>query len=156
VDVKRIAGILLLTVGWIGAAAGADDLRIAGPATSADEFRVVVHEGVRGTQISRQALSTIYMERFARWSDQTPVTPIDQSLQAPARKTFTSRVIGQPVSAVMAHWHRRMADGRGRPPSVLGSDDEVLAFVAQNRGAVGYVSAAAEIPAGVKVLALTP
>ena len=34
------------------------------------------------------------------------------------------------------------------------SDDEVIADAEKNRGAVGYVSAAASLPASVKVLAI--
>jgi hypothetical protein len=37
---------------------------------------------------------------------------------------------------------------------VKASDEEVLAFVAATTGAVGYVSKAASLPAGVKAVAL--
>ena len=35
-----------------------------------------------------------------------------------------------------------------------GSDEEVIAFVAKTEGAVGYVSKAAVLPAGVKAVAV--
>ena len=46
-----------------------------------------------------------------------------------------------------------MFSGRDVPPAIAKSDAEVLAFVRANRGAVGYVTAGADL-AGVKVLAV--
>jgi TonB family protein len=43
--------------------------------------------------------------------------------------------------------------GRGSEPKVLGSDSEVVAYVARTRGAIGYVSGAASVE-GVKTLAI--
>jgi len=43
---------------------------------------------------------------------------------------------------------------RERPPLVLGSDEEVLAFVAANPGAIGYVSRGAATNEAVRVLTI--
>ena len=42
--------------------------------------------------------------------------------------------------------------GRGFPPVEKSSDAEVAAFVAGNASAIGYVSSAATLPNGVKVV----
>ena len=45
-----------------------------------------------------------------------------------------------------------MARSHVRPPPSKASDEAVLAFLVKKKGAIGYVSASAEIPPGVKVL----
>ena len=64
-------------------------------------------------------------------------------------------VLGMPVAAAVQYWQGQMVAGnRLRPPSVRGSDAEVIAFVAKTEGAVGYVSKAAALPPGVKAIAV--
>jgi hypothetical protein len=48
-----------------------------------------------------------------------------------------------------------MANRRVLPPPSKASDEEVLAFVASKKGAIGYVSPGLEVPSDVKVLTLS-
>ena len=55
---------------------------------------------------------------------------------------------------MQSYWQNRIRTDREIPPPVKSSDDEVIAHAEKNKGAVGYVSAAASLPASVKVLAI--
>ena len=58
-----------------------------------------------------------------------------------------------PVAAALQYWQKQMfGSSPVRPPAVKGSDAEVIAFVAKTEGAVGYVSKAATLPAGVRAV----
>ncbi len=46
--------------------------------------------------------------------------------------------------------------GRGIPPAQFSTEGDVMAFVASNRGAIGYIAAATADRAGVKVIAVRP
>jgi ABC-type phosphate transport system substrate-binding protein len=60
-----------------------------------------------------------------------------------------------PVAAAVQYWQKQMFEANPRrPPAVKGSDAEVIAFVAKTEGAVGYVSKARALPAGVKAIAV--
>ena len=63
------------------------------------------------------------------------------------------QVLRRSPEAVRNYWQQRIFTGRGVPPPELASDEAVLAYVREHRGAVGYVSAAAET-SSVKVLEL--
>ncbi len=133
-------------------------LLAAGPAAAQDGFKVVVHASVAGTQVKRQALAALFLKKATRWGDGRLARPVDQSARSPVRQRFSMDVLGQPVAAVTLYWQREITSGRATaerlPPSVKGSDDEVAAFVKATEGAVGYLSAAAAVPDGVKVLKL--
>jgi ABC-type phosphate transport system substrate-binding protein len=127
----------------------------ASPSVSADvPFRVIVHPQVKGSQIPRAALSSIFLKQAPRWGDGSPVQPIDQSVQSSVRKSFSADVLQQGIVAVQVYWQRKMSTGVV-PPPVKTSDEEVVAYVASTPGAIGYVSAATPLPDSVKAVEVT-
>lgn len=127
----------------------------ASPSVSADvPFRVIVHPQVKGSQIPRAALSSIFLKQAPRWGDGSPVQPIDQSVQSSVRKSFSADVLQQGIVAVQVYWQRKMSTGVV-PPPVKTSDEEVVAYVASTPGAIGYVSAATPLPDSVKPVEVT-
>ena len=142
----RRAFILALAVGTAASAS---------PSVSADvPFRVIVHPQVKGSQIPRAALSSIFLKQAPRWGDGSPVQPIDQSVQSSVRKSFSADVLQQGIVAVQVYWQRKMSNGVV-PPPVKTSDEEVVAYVASTPGAIGYVSAATPLPDSVKPVEVT-
>lgn len=118
-----------------------------------EPYTVIVNPANPATQIKRSALAVIFKKEMVRWNDGSPIVPVDQSARAPVRSAFSNLALGEPVVAVLAYWQRRMAQGR-LPPVVKSSDDEVVAFVRANRGAIGYVSAQVTLDGTVKSLKL--
>jgi len=128
---------------------------IAAPVVSADvSYRVIVHPQVKGNQIPRTALSSIFLKQAPKWADGQAVQPIDQSVQSTVRRRFSNDVLGQGVVAVQVYWQRRMSDGM-IPPPVKTSDEEIVSFVASTPGAIGYISSATPLPDSVKAVEIT-
>lgn len=121
---------------------------------AATGFRVIVHHQVKGAQISRTALSSIFLKQAPKWGDGSAVQPVDQSVRSSVRKSFCGDVLDQGIVEVQLYWQRRMSSGV-TPPPVKTSDEEVVAFVASTPGAIGYVSPAAVLPESVKAIQLT-
>jgi ABC-type phosphate transport system substrate-binding protein len=127
----------------------------ASPSVSGDvPFRVIVHPQVKGSQIPRAALSSIFLKQAPKWGDGSPVQPIDQSVQSSVRKSFSADILQQGIVAVQVYWQRKMSNGVV-PPPVKTSDEEVVAYVASTPGAIGYVSAATPLPDSVKPVEVT-
>ena len=128
-------------------------LGAAVPSPAADEFVVIVHPSVGGANIRRPDLAALFLKTATRWGDRSPAVPVDQSGTSTVRKAFCDSVLGMPVAAALQYWQKQMFGGGAlRPPAVKGSDVEVLAFVEKTEGAVGYVSKAATLPAGVRAV----
>jgi ABC-type phosphate transport system substrate-binding protein len=115
-------------------------------------FRVIVRADHPGGAVKREDLAGIFLKRVRRWGDGNPVLAVDQSMAAPVRKSFSNEVLRQPLAAIQHYWHQQVFSGREQPPSVRLSDAEVVAFVQENPGAIGYVSGAATLGPGVKAL----
>ena len=77
------------------------------------------------------------------------VAPVDQSMQSPVRAVFSNVVLEKPVAGIRSLWFNKLGKGI-LPPPVKSSDEDVIAYVAETTGAIGYVSAVAVLPASVK------
>jgi ABC-type phosphate transport system substrate-binding protein len=116
-------------------------------------FKVIVHPGVTGKSVKRQVLGDIFLRRVGTWGDGSPVSPVDLLSDSPTRRAFIKEVLGLSAFEVQQYWVAQMSRGRVPPPTRK-SEDEVIAFVAANRGAIGYVAGATPVPDTVKVLAV--
>jgi ABC-type phosphate transport system substrate-binding protein len=126
----------------------------AAPVVTADaSFRVIVHPQVKGNQIPRAALSSIFLKQAPRWGDGSAALPVDQSVRSSVRLAFSNDVLQQGIVQVQVYWQRRMAAGQV-PPPVKTSDEEIISFVASTPGAIGYVSATTPLPASVREVAI--
>lgn len=115
-------------------------------------FTVIVNPQVAGAQIKRESLATIFLGSGARWPDGRPVQAVDQSTRSAIRASFCEQALAMSLPAVQSHWLRAISAGRGTPPPVRASDEDVLAFVRANPTAIGYVSAATALDASVRPL----
>ena len=117
---------------------------------------MIVHPSVTGASIRRADLGAVFLKKASRWSGGGGLAvPVDQSGTSPVRIAFSEGVLRQPVEQVVQYWQKQMfSAARLSPPPVKATDAEVIAFVAKNAGAVGYVAAGTTLPPGVRTIAL--
>jgi ABC-type phosphate transport system substrate-binding protein len=137
-------------------AAGVLVVAAIGTAQATDSFVVVVNASVAGTTVHRADLAAVFLKKAVRWGDGSPANPVDLSGTSHVRKDFSEGVLHMPVMAVVQYWGRQLASMAAsvRPPTVKGSEGEVLVYVAKTTGAVGYVSTGIALPPGVKAVAV--
>ncbi len=120
----------------------------------ADEgYRIVVNPGNPAVAVDRAEMARLFLKKVPAWPNGTPVAVVDQPRTAPVRASFSKAVHKMDPDAVAAYWATQVYSGHDAPPPVKRSDEEVLEFVRQTPGALGYVSADASLR-GVKVVAL--
>jgi ABC-type phosphate transport system substrate-binding protein len=125
---------------------------LAGPALGrTEEFKIVASPGSPPAAMKRQDVARLFLKKTTRWPDGQPVVPVDQSSHTAVRAAFTRSVLkveglGQ-LSAVQSYWQEVLFSGRGIPPTVKSNDAEVLTYILATPGAIGYVSAGADLGA---------
>jgi ABC-type phosphate transport system substrate-binding protein len=87
------------------------------------------------------------------WPDGGHARPVDQSKSSPVRDAFSREVLGKSLAAVEQYWTQAIFSGRAVPPVEKRTDADVLAYVRENPGAIGYVSASSPLD-GVKRITL--
>lgn len=128
-------------------------LAVLPAAALASEFVVVVHPSVPATAISRGEASRMFMRLQSEWPGGGHVRPVDQSKTSAVRDAFSRDVLGKSLAAVEDYWTKAIFSGRAVPPVEKRSDADVVAYVRETPGAIGYVSSSAPAE-GVKRLAL--
>jgi ABC-type phosphate transport system substrate-binding protein len=136
---RRLA---LALAAWLSAAASAQE---AG-------YALIVNAQNPVTQMKREQIAPLFLTRSAKWAHGPVVVAYDQSMTSKVRQLFSREVLGQPAEGVQNHWRKRMLEIREFPPAVKSSDGEVVAAVAKDEGAIGYVTAATELPESVRAV----
>ena len=80
--------------------------------------------------------------------------PVDLAASNPIRGKFSIVIHKKSVGAIKAYWSQRLFEGKIVPPPELGSEGALTAYVRDNRGAIGYVSAGASL-AELKIIKVT-
>lgn len=105
-----------------------------------ERYRVIVHPSNPVTSLPRATVSALFLKQERTWARGMPVLPIDLGERSPVRAEFSKAVHRRVAGAVKAYWNQRAFLGRDVPPPEVATDAQVVAYVAANPGAVGYVS----------------
>ena len=125
----------------------------AAPARAqATAYVVIVNAANPVSTLSRAQTAEYFFKKKGSWDGGQPVVPVDQNDAAPVRKAFSTHVLGREVYSVKSYWQGLIFSGRAVPPIEKSSDADVIAFVAGNTGAIGYVSPSATLGNTVKVV----
>lgn len=126
---------LLVVAMWLALAG-------AGTADASDEeFVVIVSADNPVRSLPAHTLADIYLGRRTRFPDGRPAQPVDYRDGGPASEAFYREILERTAPQLRAHWSRLLFTGRGRPPHQVDSVGELLARIASDPNAIGYVSA---------------
>jgi len=129
-------------------------LALPGSALLAEpKFVVVVHASNPVATFARTQLVEIYLGEERFWPGGLRVEPVDHGDEA-LREAFDHAILQRTLNQVRSTWQRLILTGRAEPPSQHDSDEEVLEFVRNHPGGVGYVSAGTALGEAVKVLSI--
>lgn len=118
-----------------------------------DSVRVVVNPKNATTKLSKQFVSDAFLKKRTRWTNESAIQPVDLGQKHSLRSRFSRAILGRDVAAVRRYWAQLVFSGRGVPPPEVTDEDAVIAYVAKNSGAIGYVSSSATLT-GVKAVAI--
>jgi TonB family protein len=118
----------------------------------ASEVKVIANASVRADTISAADLKRVFLEEKNSLADGSHVEPVLDK-DGRVHTAFLQEYLGMSEDDLQAYYRTLVFTGRGSMPKTLGSEAEVVAYVARTRGAIGYVSSAASVE-GVKTLAI--
>ncbi|HYW37112.1 MAG TPA: TonB family protein [Terriglobales bacterium] len=118
----------------------------------ASDVKVIANWSVKADTISALDLKRVFLEEKISLADGTHVEPVLEK-DGPVHEVFLQEYLGMSEDDLQTHYRTLVFTGRGSMPKALGSDAEVVAYVARTRGAIGYVSSAASTER-VKTLAI--
>lgn len=125
-------------------------LFVATPA-AAQDVKIIVNSANSTADLPGDVVTKLFLKQTTKFPNGTAAQPVDQAKGSAVRAAFSKGMLGRGVAAVESYWQQQIFSGKDVPPPTKASDDEVVAYVKANAGAIGYVSAGAST-AGVKVV----
>jgi len=119
----------------------------------AGSVKVVANQSIGASAISVDELKSVFLEEKNSLNDGTHVEPV-LAKGGPAHEAFVKDYLGKSDSALQTYYRSLVFSGKGSMPKAVGSDAEVVAYVARTRGAIGYVGPGARTD-GVKTLVVS-
>ncbi len=116
-------------------------------------FRVVVKPKNPTASVDRKFVEDVFLKKVSSWPNGESLRPVDLPSSSPTRQTFTTAMLGRTVDEVRRYWQQRIFSGRDVPPPERTSDEEVIKYVLEHEGGVGYVSTNTNL-SGTRVLAI--
>ena len=141
-------GLVLIVAAFLSCGTSAAQESESGrPAT----FVLIVNKTNPTVSLGRSRVVGLFLKKSSEWDDGSPARPVDQAKDSLLREAFSKDILHKSVAAVNSYWQQQIFSGRAVPLPELASDEEVLAHVRLNPGAIGYVSGDANVSA-VKVI----
>lgn len=103
------------------------------------DVSVIVHPS-NNSAMTEDDISRMFLGKNKSFSNGSSVTPVNAKYGSGTRAEFEDKIIGKSKSQIKAYWSKLIFTGKGKPPTELSSDEDIIAFVASNPGAIGYVA----------------
>jgi len=113
---------------------------------------LIANPSVKASDVAKSDLRDVFTGSASSLKDGSHVNPVLLK-QGAAHEEFLSAYIGKNDTAFRATWRSLVFSGQASMPKTLDSEAAMVAFVAANPGAIGYVSKATPHE-GVRVLSV--
>lgn len=114
------------------------------------DYVMIVNKDNPLSSVSSAELKRLYTGKLNNISGNS-VAPVNLALDNPAAVSFLSEVVGMGTADYKSFWLAQQIRGGSSAPAVKKNVSEMLSFVKENAGVVGYVPKDTA-PDGVKVL----
>lgn len=128
----RILVLLMLVLAW--------------PSFSDAQDYTVIANDIGRTSMSKADLKTAFKPKYNFWTNNRPVLLVLPGNQSPLREKVASGVYGTSYVAMQKYWLSLVFQGRFNAPVSLSTDEETIAYVSRNPGAIGFISDPAAVP----------
>ena len=108
----------------------------------AGEPVVIVHPDSGVQSLTRDEVINLFMGRQKRLPSGRVAAPVEQAEPPATRASFYQLLVGKDLPDIHAYWARLLYSGQAQPPRQAASAEEVLEFVAANKGAIGVMDGA--------------
>ncbi|MCH7676285.1 MAG: hypothetical protein E2O79_05730 [Caldithrix sp.] len=122
-----------------------------GPA--AGQVAIIVNKEAAVRDITKDELKSVYFGELQQWKDGDEIVLTDRKDNDVIAMKFYDDFLGRNQRKVRKLWLRKVLRGEIRPPESFNTDGGIIKFVAENKEAIGFVSAAS-VKNSVRVLSV--
>lgn len=143
---------LMLPNGPLAGGQPSDDVEEPPAEAPAATFKIIMNAANPTVALERSKIARMFRKKLFVWENGERVQAVDLPRESPARKEFTEAIHQKSVTMIERYWQQMIFSGKGHPPDKVETEAEVIEFIEQRPGGIGYVSAEIELPSTVKEL----
>lgn len=102
------------------------------------------NKDVSEAQLSKLDIKYIYLGKKRVWNNNRKVVFATQQRGA-LQDSFLKQFMGKTAFQFDNYWKKQVFTGKSAPPKIFKSDEEIIKFVSETSGAIGYVSPGANL-----------
>jgi ABC-type phosphate transport system substrate-binding protein len=116
------------------------------PLADADNNKAVIaivvprNQDIKELKLAPDNLNLIYWRKQLYWPKGILIKPVNLRSEHPIRLQFSQTILGSSPEAQIDYWNGQYFNGV-LPPYSVKSEEAVLRYVSQTKGAIGYVDA---------------
>src|ERR1700733_100458 len=99
------------------------------PPMLADDVKIIANASVKADTITATELRRVFLQEKISLADGTHVQPVLRK-DGPVHRTFLQRYVGVTGDELQTFYRTLLFTGKGTMPKELGSDNEVISYVA--------------------------
>ena len=103
------------------------------------EVLIIANPSVKEDALSKIEIKQIFFGRNRKWSDGQKIH-LAILKQGPVHESFVADYLDRTPDRYSSFWKVAIVSGTGYPPKSFTSEAELLNWVGENQGAVGYIS----------------
>ena len=117
----------------------------------ANEVIVIANASVPADTLDENNIKNIFLGKSSKWENNDRITVVILEYSA-THKAFLEKYIKRTPSQFANVWRQNMFTGKGKQPYKAESIEEVVNYVSNTQGAIGYASSETTLPTSVKVV----
>ncbi len=132
---------VLIAILFIGIAASGPT-RLSASSGRAGDVIVICNDSVPAGSLSRDNIQEMFLGRKTRWGDGQKIT-LSLLKDSEANDVFLEEYVEKTPPQFRDYWKKQAFTGRGRVPDTFATPQEIIEFVTNTPGAIGYIPASA-------------
>ncbi len=120
--------------------------------SASEELLIITHRTTPVSHISSRELQDIYSNSKTKWSNNDKIL-IVLFLRGDVHEAFVNDLLRTTSRKLNSVWKRVIFTGVGTPPKIVRTESEMLEYVSNTKGAIGYINSKS-INNKVKILSL--
>ncbi len=101
---------------------------------------IIINTSVDSENVTPQKIKEIYLGKRVSWDSDGSEIKFAFIKKSDIHKEFLDKYIGISEKYFVRHWRSLIFTGKGVPPKIFKTEKEIIDFVAENKGAIGYCS----------------
>ena len=104
----------------------------------AGEILIIVHPGVPVESLDRDTITSIYSGTKVKWENGDKIG-VAMLKKGTTHEAFVQDIVGTTPAKLKNIWKKIVFTGTGSPPKIFKQEEQLVEFVSETEGAIGYI-----------------